>query len=275
MSRSLTSRAALMVPSLRRVLEDRDATRAECKALRKRAERLKRERDALRRQYEVLLEADTSRWNQLRYVFIATYGRSGSTLLQGILNATPGYLIRGENDSALFHLFRYHQLATERRDLLKGRHLTSAHPYFGIDGYPDEVALAQLRSVALKTILRPEPDTRVTGVKEIRWNDPRVPQFVAFLQQAFPGSRFLINTRDNDQVSRSKWWAKRPNALEQIRAREAKLLDLAAVLGDDAYHVHYNDYVADPTVLEGMFSWLGEDFDLDRVAATLATPHSY
>ncbi len=38
-----------------------------------------------------------------------TYGRSGSTLVQGILDSIPGYLIRGENRDALPHLFAYHQ----------------------------------------------------------------------------------------------------------------------------------------------------------------------
>jgi hypothetical protein len=40
----------------------------------------------------------------LGYVFIVTYGRSGSTLLQGVLNSIPGYLVRGENRQALRHL---------------------------------------------------------------------------------------------------------------------------------------------------------------------------
>src|SRR5688572_1085508 len=38
--------------------------------------------------------------HQLGHLFIVTYGRSGSTLLQGVLNSIPGYLIRGENDGA-------------------------------------------------------------------------------------------------------------------------------------------------------------------------------
>jgi len=32
-----------------------------------------------------------------RYVFVVTYGRSGSTLMQGLLNALPGVLVRGES----------------------------------------------------------------------------------------------------------------------------------------------------------------------------------
>ncbi len=38
-------------------------------------------------------------------VFILTYPRSGSKLLQGIINTIPGYCLRGENYSMLFYLF--------------------------------------------------------------------------------------------------------------------------------------------------------------------------
>ena len=34
-------------------------------------------------------------------VFIVTYGRSGSTLVQNMLNALPGACIRGENENLL------------------------------------------------------------------------------------------------------------------------------------------------------------------------------
>ena len=47
--------------------------------------------------------------DDLGYVFVMTYGRSGSTLVQGLLNAIPGYLIRGENAAALNHLHGFHK----------------------------------------------------------------------------------------------------------------------------------------------------------------------
>jgi hypothetical protein len=46
-------------------------------------------------------------------------------------------------------------------------------------------------------------------------------------------------------------------------------------LGRDAYHVHYDDYVADPAVLRGLFEWLGENFDEDRVREVMLVRHSY
>lgn len=273
---SLTSRVGRALPPLKRVLDDRDALRAKLTESRQENRALRAERDRLRRKNRALARAaGRPRDGGLGYVFIATYGRSGSTLLQGILNSTPGYLIRGENDGILYHLFRFHQLAMARRRRLEGRQLTAAHPYFGIDDYPEQVALQRLRAVALDTLLRPTPDTRVTGVKEIRWDQPYLLKYVAFLRELFPGARFIVNTRDHDEVSRSKWWAKRANAAEQIAARENKLMRLAESVGEDAYRVHYNDYVADPAILKGLFSWLGEDFDIGRVRATMDLRHSY
>ena len=59
----------------------------------------------------------------LGYIFIVTYGRSGSTLLQGILNSIPGYLVRGENRQALRHLYAFHTAAVqERRRQRRGQH---------------------------------------------------------------------------------------------------------------------------------------------------------
>ncbi len=52
------------------------------------------------------------------------------------------------------------------------------------------------------------------------------------------------------------------------------MLAAAAGLGDAVHRVHYDDYVADPAVLRGLFDWLGEDFDLAAVEAVMATPHS-
>ena len=106
-------------------------------------------------------------------MFIVTYGRSGSTLLQGVLNALPGYLIRGENGGVLHDLFRYHQVITDRIEWMDARgesSLDPTHPFYGLHAYPTQAALEGQRRLAVDTVLRPEPDTRVTGFKEVRWN---------------------------------------------------------------------------------------------------------
>jgi len=210
----------------------------------------------------------------LGYLFVLTYGRSGSTLVQGILNAIPGYLIRGENSAALQHLFEFHRtlvVESERGNLVNRRKVT--HPFFGMPDFPPGASLAGIRRLVLDTVLRPEPETRVTGFKEIRWYHPDLGEYVDFLRAVFPGARFVVNTRNHADVLRSKWWAKKDNAA-YLAGIEERILAVAAGLGEAAFRIHYDDYVADPSTLRGLHEWLGEEFDLARVRVTLNTRHS-
>jgi hypothetical protein len=218
------------------------------------------------------------------YIFIVTYGRSGSTLLQGILNSIPGYLVRGENRQALRHLYAFHTAAVQerqrqrrgqrRRGVEPGSH-DASNAYFGIDRFPVRKSIAGIRQLALDTLLRPEPDTRVTGFKEIRWGAEDVDEYVAWLLEVFPGARFLVNTRDLDDVASSKWWADDPGARATLEAVEGRLLALRESLGPAGFHVHFDDYIADPAALHPMFAWLGAEYDEPRVRRVLDTRHSY
>lgn len=210
----------------------------------------------------------------LDYLFIVTYGRSGSTLLQGLLSSIPGYLIRGENAGAVFHLYRFHtRVAAARKD--QGPGLRPSDAWYGIGGYSDATAYHEIRRLILTTLIRPEPDSRVVGFKEIRWRQGDLGDYVSFLRDVFPGARFIVNTREHQEVAQSKWWAKRPDALAAIAKAEGEMLALAESLGDDAYHVHFNDYVGDPQKLRGLFDWLAAEFDEAGIAEVMSRKHGY
>ena len=211
----------------------------------------------------------------LGYLFMVTYGRSGSTLLNGILNSIPGYLVRGENQDALRHLQDFTATVLDAR----ARHpRTSArtHPWFGIGDVPPRRLTAGVRALALETLLRPKPTTRVTGYKEVRWARADVAEHVAWLREVFPGARFVLNTRDHAAVLRSGWWAEEdPGRLgPALVVLEERLRRVVADLGPAGFHVHYDDYVADHDALRPLFAWLGEDFDRTTVDAVMARPHS-
>ncbi len=220
----------------------------------------------------------------LRYVFVVTYGRSGSTLVQGILNSIPGYLIRGENRQILRHVWAYDAAGlAERRVQRRKQRLRGAEegtseptsPLFGMDNYAHRAALRFARKLAVATILRPEPETRVAGFKEILWGEPDTPEFVRWLCEVFPDAKFVINTRDLESVSQSAWWADDPAALVELREREAMVLRLRDDLGAAAYHVVYDEFTADPSILRGLFEWLGETFDEEAVRDVLDVRHSF
>ncbi len=265
---------------LQRVLGQRDAAREKLTRAvaardeeRRRADSLAAELEGLRAAGDVASGRDRT---DLSYVVVVTYGRSGSTLLQGILSSVPGVMIRGENGGVVGHLFGFHDTARTHRDrLARPGGLPPSHPWWGIDGYPDDAALRNMRRLLLETVLRPAADTRVVGFKEIDWPTDRLPEVLQFLRDVLPGVRFVLNTRDLQDVARSKWWARDPDALTTLTTMEQALVDALAGLGDAAYRVHYDDYVADPRVLRGLFDWLGEDFDEERVRAVMDVRHSY
>lgn len=232
-------------------------------------QRLAREVERLRKRADE--DADLS------FLFVMTYGRSGSTLISGLLNSIPGYLIRGENRHALHHLFGYHRtLAVEKGKGPAKAYRTPTHPFFGIGDVPLAASLSGIRRLVLETLLRPHAATRVVGFKEIRWYGEDMEEYVAWLRRVFPGARFLVNTRAHESVLASGWWAQgdREHNAAHLAETERRILAVAAELGDAAYHVHYDDYVADPTVLRGLYDWLGEPWDEASVRATMAVRHS-
>lgn len=213
--------------------------------------------------------------SDLSYLFVVTYGRSGSTLLSGLLNAIPGYLVRGENEDALRHLWDYHRsLVTQKAERSGTRART--HPFYGIGDVPVPKLLAGTRRLVTDTLLRPKDDTRVVGFKEIRWWREDVAEYVAWLREVFPGARFVVNTRDHAAVLASAWWRKGDpvEKAAHLADVERRLLALAADLGDAAYRTHYDEFVADPTVLRGLYEWLGEPWDEAAVRAVLDVQHS-
>ena len=83
-----------------------------------------------------------------QYVFVVTYGRSGSTLTQGMLNTLPRTLVRGENNLYLLPLYRaYNGLKTFAEKFAGAGAAKPTSAFYGLretdlDGFADFVAPA-------------------------------------------------------------------------------------------------------------------------------------
>jgi hypothetical protein len=222
---------------------------------------------------------DERRDRDLSYVFILACGRTGSTLLQGILNSAPGVMIRGENGGVVEQLFRYHRTVLQRRDpMIKDRTtlIPTNHPWWGIDGYPEELALREFRHLVLDTLLRPSSDTTMVGFKEVRSSPSDMPEFVDFMSKVFPGARFIHNTRNLEDVAQSGWWPEREaDPLAKVTEIDARMREAVASAGDRGFEVSYDDYVKDPTALKDLFSWLDLPFSATRIRGVMSQSHSY
>lgn len=301
--RSLLRRAALTgLPPLRRLVAERDRLRRRVNYLNLRTQSLSRENlryaaaldDGLRAVGGAIggggsvaagdaagdgVAGDNA---DLGFLFVVSYGRSGTTVLQGLLNTIPGYLIRGENRAALHSLAAFHRaLVTEKHTQIqvaqegRGLPIMPDSAWYGIDMYAEDVAVDLLRHTVVSTLLRPTPDTRVVGFKEIRWWQDDWEGYWDFLEALFPGLRVIINTRNRDDVASSSWWTEHEDPLGMLARYEERLGRIEERLGDRAYRMHYDEWVADPEVLRGMYAWLGEEYDPAVVEAVLAVKHSH
>lgn len=278
--RRVVRATARTLPPVRRVVEQRDALVRQVQQLQRQNTRLQESKRRLRAE---LLEArGVQRRHQrlgdredLRFLFIVTYGRSGSTLLQGIISSIPGYLIRGENGGVAYQLYRFHATANRRSAVKGSRWKSPQSAWFGIGGYRRQVALREFRRLLLTTVIRPRRDSVVVGFKEIRWLQEDLHEYVDFLRAVFPGARFVVNTRNLDDVVASKWWASNPGSRQRLQKVESRMLELIDRLGNDAYRIHYDDYAQSPGKLRGLFEWLGEVFDETHVAEVMSKRHSY
>ncbi len=219
--------------------------------------------------------------NRFDTVFIITYGRSGSTLLQGVLNSIDGYLVRGENYSTLFEIFRaYNALEYGRYHYGKDRRYTY-DPWYGMDRIDPVLFAQKLLTAFREEVIKPEPHHRVVGFKEIRYGSLYIPsdeeyfEYMAFLRRFFPRAAFIFNERDLSATSKDGWWAEDPMAMTHLREALVRMQQTYKLYSDMSYWVVYDEYVKDVRALEGLYHFLDEPFDADRIMRVLEVEHSY
>ncbi len=146
------------------------------------------------------------------YVFVVTYGRSGSTLVQGLLNTLPRTLVRGENNLYVLHLFRaMNSVKSFRNTHLKHNPKASHSAFYGLNEITPASFVASTRTLVtghlLGSVSPDEVDT--LGFKEVLWHRIRPAEteaFFDFMDRAFPGCRFVLNERNHEKVVGSGFW---------------------------------------------------------------------
>lgn len=201
------------------------------------------------------------------YVFVVTYGRSGSTLVQGLLNAFPRVLVRGENDLYLLDLYRALARVRAFRELhgeQGSRNVVSA--FYGLKAIRRSAFLQAMNDVVTTGVIGnlDADDFDVLGFKEVVWHrisPEETADFFDAMDKAFPGVRYVLNTRDVERALGSGFW--RDADAGEARSLIERVIEIQQHLRDtrpDRVHdVRYEELAGpDPAARDQVVRRLGE-----------------
>ncbi|MDH2415148.1 sulfotransferase [Nocardioides sp. CER19] len=187
------------------------------------------------------------------YLFVVTFGRSGSTLVQGLLNAMPGTLVRGENGLFVHDLYRASAAAeaySAEHTKHRSKHVTSA--FYGVRWLRREPFVKATRQIADDVLLGTQSPgaVRRIGFKEVLWHritPEETTDFFDWFEEAFPGARYILNTRDPEAASRSGFWQHaEPGEAEMAIARVREIQDyLLETRPDRTFVTRYESLTSD------------------------------
>ena len=202
-------------------------------------------------------------------VFIVTYGRSGSTLLQRIMQTIPGMCFRGENSGTLDMLFQSAKRASATRYEFGQWKLPPQHPWHGADLiYPDKYSKA-LAQVFIDEIINPGPEQRWVGFKEIRYHELGIDFFplLDWINETFPNPYFLFNTRNLDDVVKSAWWAEeeKTEVIKSLEQMDKRFMLYHRKRPDRCFINNYAQLIDNPKSIKPFFRKMGLRFDSRKV----------
>ena len=202
-----------------------------------------------------------------RYVFVVTYGRSGSTLVQGLLNTLPRSLVRGENNFYILPLYRSLALVRsfKKKHAKHGPAKTSS-AFYGLNEIDAADFVRSTRDLVTRQLLgsRHPGSIDVLGFKEVLWHritPKETSGFFDFLDRCFPGALYVLNQRDHERVVGSGFWQKQEQdevmrAITRVEEIQQYLRDTRP---DRVFDTRYEELTSgEPEVVDGQLRGLAE-----------------
>lgn len=220
-------------------------------------------------------------------ILIVTYGRSGSTLLQGVLNSIEGCLIRGENNNFCFPLFKAYQAILKAKE--KAANVVADypatvvnHPWYGTPLLDEQLFLVRCQELVKDLLLADQmhsPTIKCYGFKE-RYTYPNIldefEEYIQFLSNIFPNTCFIFNTRNLDNVLQSGWWRERnTEQSKQILLTTESRFKQCLNKYKNSFHICYEDVVNQTQNLEYMFNFLEATYCKQKIDFVLGQKYSY
>lgn len=179
--------------------------------------------------------------------------------MQMALNALPGYCIRGENGGVLELLARATAALQDAKKDDSRQETDPTHPWFGIEQVDTNKFGKIAADLFRSEILCPQPGSRVSGFKEIRYawlGDEEFYNFLDFAKIQF-SPRFVFLTRDPKEASKSGMWANERKARRQLEKAKSRIVDASARY--DGFLLDHSEFATNPDGIVPLIKWLGED----------------
>ena len=236
--------------------------------------------EALSKEYSDLIKNTGSFSESLNFenLIIVTYGRTGSTLLQGILNTIDGMVLLGENDHSFYPLFEYEKKIRKLSGLKDTE--TPSSPFFGAG----RLNVDQARKSVKDTIqsffapFREDENAKCFGFKEVKFaqNSKELVEYLSFLNEVFPSPAFVFLWRNHDDVLKSGWWknediVQASDVLEKVE-EQARIF---AAENQNCFELFFEDITSNSPTLHALFDFLGASYVQATVDRVLQIPHSY
>ena len=221
----------------------------------------------------------------VKHVFIVTYGRTGSTLLQGLLNSIEGVVVRGENYNLCYGLYKSFISLRKMKTEPKEDGLSPTQPFYGKHLIDENVFIERSRQLVQEQLAIPnDPSVKAWGFKEIRYTQAgledkwgyQLKSYLDFMSRMFPDSAFIFLTRNHEQVVKSAFWKERKTqeAIKDIQSFE-NVAQQWSQGKKGAFWIDYSDIVSNNEKLISLYEFLGASYAKEKVDDILGIEHSY
>lgn len=212
-------------------------------------------------------------------ILVVTYGRSGSTLLQGLLNSIDNVNIRGENSNFCWGLYlSWKSLQMSFNEQRKNVDQTSS-AWYGADKLDTERFIQDAKQLVKNQLLDTSGNKNICyGFKEIRYieNLDELHSYLDFLQKIFPKVAIIFNTRNHSDVESSGFWANSNVKNLSLDLKKAdKLFYLYARKNKNTFIMRYEHMIQGIDGIRPLFEFLETPIDEEKIVSILNTPHSY
>lgn len=172
----------------------------------------------------------------MEFLIVLSYARSGSTVVQRVLNTSDDVFISGEKLNLISSLHSFvKNMEYVKHDLPKifsNIDLNDdKNPMFNSNNINIDGLINDLVNTTIKNIIAPYENKTIIGWKEnfispVELGNDKALELLQFACKIFPNLKFIINIRDAQKTSESTVWKLKNNSFEEIRQCREWLINI-------------------------------------------------